>query len=272
MQKKIYAVIGNPVRHSKSPEIYNYLFEKYGINSTYIFAELTENLTADFLQIYAPAMNIAGINVTMPLKSMAAKLAKELDPASSLLESVNTLDLTTGKGYTTDGKGLLLSLEFQGFNPREKNVIVLGAGGAARSIVYELEKTNPSSLIVLNRTYEKAQELAAKIGGVVNADSLANIKSYTNNCDLLINCTSMGMTGSNPMDLTFLSSMKKAAFVYDIIYEPKRTELLKASSRYGFCTCNGLDMLICQAFYAFNIFTGIMPDRKDRTELLNILN
>ena len=271
MNRKVYAVIGSPVHHSKSPDIYNYLFKKHGLNGTYISIELTKDNLPEFIDTYAPAMNLAGINVTMPLKDAVAKTATNLDKTSSLLGAVNTLDLTTGKGYTTDGKGMVLSLIYQGFNIKDKNIVVMGAGGAAKSVVYELSQHSPASLTVLNRTKEKAQDLA-DMAGNVQADSLFEINKYINNCDLLINCTSMGMSGKPQMDLSLADCLNSNTFVYDIIYEPRETELLKKAKAKGCKISNGIDMLICQALYAFEIYTGILPNKEDRDELIEMLS
>lgn len=271
LQKKIFAVIGNPVSHSKSPDIYNYLFKKYNIDGTYIAIELNEENIEQFLKEFAKGMNLKGVNVTMPLKEKAATLSRRLDSLSGLLKTVNTLDLTTGTGYTTDGKGLLLSLNYQGFDITGKNVVVIGAGGAAKSICYEIARSKVNSLTILNRTLLKAKELADIVGGAIKTDDLSKMDEYMHDCDLLINCTSIGMKGNDFEDLSFIHLLKKNSFVYDIIYEPRKTGLLKEAEKNNIKCCNGLDMLICQAFYAFEIFAGIMPDKEERDELLNIL-
>ncbi len=271
LQKKIFAVIGNPVSHSKSPDIYNYLFKKYNIDGTYIAIELNEENIEQFLKEFAKGMNLKGVNVTMPLKEKAATLSRRLDSLSELLKTVNTLDLTTGTGYTTDGKGLLLSLNYRGFDITGKNVVVIGAGGAAKSICYEIARAKVNSLTILNRTLLKAKELADIVGGAIKTDDLSKMDEYMQDCDLLINCTSIGMKGKDFEDLSFINLLKKNSFVYDIIYEPRKTRLLKEAEKNNIKCCNGLDMLICQAFYAFEIFSGIMPDKEERDELLNML-
>lgn len=271
MQKKIFAVIGNPVSHSKSPDIYNYLFKKYNIDGTYIAIELNEENIEQFLKEFAKGMNLKGVNVTMPLKEKAATLSRRLDSLSELLKTVNTLDLTTGTGYTTDGKGLLLSLNYRGVDITGKNVVVIGAGGAAKSICYEIARAKVNSLTILNRTLLKAKELADIVGGAIKTDDLSKMDEYMQDCDLLINCTSIGMKGKDFEDLSFINLLKKNSFVYDIIYEPRKTRLLKEAEKNNIKCCNGLDMLICQAFYAFEIFSGIMPDKEERDELLNML-
>lgn len=268
LRKAVYGVIGSPIEHSKSPDIYNYLFEKYSIDAVYIAIELGGHNIQQFLSEYIVPLNIAGLNVTMPLKEIVAKNAKKLDDLSAKLMSVNTLDCTSGTGYTTDGKGLLLSLDYQGINVTGKKVVVMGAGGAARSICYELWQKGAVQ-VILNRTKEKAVAVGKDLKAV--GDSLDNIKLYMGNCDILINCTSMGMEGKDFEDFSFLNILPANAFVYDIVYEPRETRLLEKAKERGLAACNGLDMLICQALYAFKIYTGIMPSKEDRDAISRIL-
>ena len=271
MSKKIFGVVGFPVKHSKSPDIYNYLFKKYNIDAMYIPIELDEKQIDDFFNNYTHALSLAGINLTMPHKSWGAKYAKEPDDASKLLGSVNTINLETGRGYTTDGMGLILSLKYQGIDIKNKNVVVLGAGGAAKSICYELSKEGVKELIILNRTKDKAVFLADLLGDMAKGDSFNTLPFYIKECDIIINCTSMGMTGKEEMDLSLFSSLSRSTVIYDVIYEPRQTRLIEYGKNKGCKTIGGIDMLICQALYAFEIFTGNPPCKEDRDELIDIL-
>lgn len=269
LRKDIYAVVGSPISHSKSPDIYNFLFEKYSINAVYISIELTLNSVNIFFENFLESMNIKGINVTMPLKEAIANKAKVLDDTSKKLMSVNTFCTKENKGYTTDGKGLLLSLKYQGIDVKNKKVVVLGAGGAAKSVCFELKKAK-ANIAIVNRTVNKANELA-NIIGQASVFSMSDIAGAVKDCDVLINCTNLGMNGYEFDDLSFVDVMKKDVFVYDIVYNPKETKLLKRGKENGFRSCNGMDMLICQALYAFEIFCGIKPTKQDRDKLLGML-
>lgn len=270
MKKDVYLVAGNPVFHSKSPDIYNYLFEKYGIDAVYLPVKLDSDDFRLFADNFIGSLNVKGMNVTMPLKGVAANWIPALDDVSTLLQSVNTIDFRNNKGYTTDGKGFVLSLGYQGIDVKDKNVVVLGAGGAAKSVCYEL-LNNQANVVILNRTVEKAKELCQMLAMSCEYGDLADIAAYMDICDLLINCTSMGMRGRDFETVSFLTQLKKTAFVYDIVYDPSETPLLNKAKRLGLKTSNGLDMLVCQALYAFEIYTGKKPCKQDRDELLNFL-
>ncbi len=277
MAKDIYAVIGSPIFHSKSPIIYNTLFNIYNIDAFYLPIELNEETCDKFLD-YAKNLNLKGINITMPLKTHISKRAKALDSASDFLQSTNTYDLKTGKGYTTDGKGFVASLDF---SLKGKNVVLLGCGGAARSIAFELMSGGINRLTILNRNENKAANLVNSLQCHNNCtlakdsmhfDSLSNIASHTSSCDLLINATSLGMGETDFDNFDFISTLEKTAFVYDIIYNPIETKLLSHCKNANIPCKNGIEMLICQAFFAFEIFTGIMPTDKDKETLLKVIH
>lgn len=270
MKKDVYLVAGNPVFHSKSPDIYNYLFKKYGIDAVYLPVQLDSDDFRLFADNFIGSLNVKGMNVTMPLKEVAAGWISQLDDVSTLLKSVNTIDFRNNKGYTTDGKGIVLSLSYQGVDVKDKSVVVLGAGGAARSVCYELLKSG-AHVTILNRTVEKARYLCQMLQMSCEYGALADIADYMDGCDLLINCTNMGMRGRDFETVSFLTQLKKTAFVYDIVYEPPETLLLNEAKRLGHKTSNGLDMLVCQALYAFEIYTDKKPCKQDRDELLNII-
>lgn len=259
MKKDIYAVIGDPVFHSVSPFIHNTLYNKYGINAIYLPIELNHGNYKKFILEYSKSLNLKGINVTMPLKDDIISILDETDEVSGFLSSVNTVDLKEMKGYTTDGKGFVQSLTVSAV---DKKVVIIGAGGAARAIAYELKKI-ASNIVIINRTIQKAQEIANKLD--VEFDSLDNIEENIIDCDILINTTSCGMAGKADFEnLDFVDKLPSGAHVYDIIYNPIKTALLEKADRKGLTFQNGLGMLICQAFFAFEIFFGIMPSQKDK--------
>ncbi|MBQ9625070.1 MAG: shikimate dehydrogenase, partial [Clostridia bacterium] len=243
--------------------------KKYNIDAEYKAFEVKEDEAEDFFKIKALKLNLLGINVTMPLKDIAAQYVKALDRLSSKIKSVNTVDIVNMKGYTTDGGGLLLSLSYNGIDINDKSVCIIGAGGAAKSVALALQPF-AKSIFILNRTAQKASGLAQLTGANARGFGLENASLQFEDCDVLINCSKMGMCGDNSL-INGLDSLKKNAFVYDIVYEPRETPLLKWAKENGFKYCNGLDMLICQALLAFEIYTGIKPCKQDRDELLKVV-
>lgn len=265
MQKDVYAVIGSPVAHSLSPLIHETLYKRYHIPAVYLPIELQKENVAVFFKDYAKALNLKGVNVTMPLKEEVLPLLDHLDSASSFLQSVNTIDLKTSTGYTTDGSGFVASLNTSGFTLSGKQVVMIGCGAAGRSIAYALCRQDIASLTLLNRTEEKAKALAKRLGAPnTSGRALSALESCIEHCDLLINTTNLGMEGSQGFnDLSFLEKAKPACHVYDIVYHPRETKLLTTAKALGLSGQNGLSMLIHQAFDAFALWFSIQPTGSD---------
>lgn len=273
MQKDVYAVIGSPVAHSLSPLIHETLYERYHIPAVYLPIELQKENVAVFFKDYAKALNLKGVNVTMPLKEEVLPLLDHLDSASSFLQSVNTIDLKTSTGYTTDGSGFVASLKTSGFTLSGKQVVMIGCGAAGRSIAYALCRQDIASLTLLNRTEEKAKALAKRLGAPnTSGRALSALESCMEHCDLLINTTNLGMAGSQDFnDLSFLEKAKTTCHVYDIVYHPKETQLLKRAKALGLTRQNGLSMLIHQAFDAFTLWFSLSPNQDDLKKVQYII-
>ena len=259
---KEYCVIGDPVEHSLSPMIYNTLFSHYGLdNCTYakkrVSAETLPGFIASIQQL-----GICGFNVTMPLKTAVLPYLNYQD--ASIVCGANTVvvESTSGlAGWSTDAQGFERNLEQNGHSFRGARVVFLGSGGAAQALVHAASR-EAAAVTVLNRTPEHAAPLAKLPGVSVGLLNTENIACALPDCTLLINCTPLGMTGvqSNFADLSFLAKLPKAALVCDLIYDPPQTQFLAEAARTGHPVLNGLGMLIWQAFYAFEKFTGILPD------------
>lgn len=269
MKKNIYAVIGDPVFHSLSPLIHNYLYKQYNINAEYIPIEIKKDNISN-LDIFIKGLDLKGLNVTMPHKESVIQFLDIVDINSRFAVNTITIRDNIKKGYSTDGNGFILSLDEISFDPKNKNIVILGAGGACRAIVDALVKTSPKSLSVLNRSLPAINTLQ-KTYSSIKTDTLDSINTYMENCDLLINTTPLGMkTDFESFD--FLAKLKKDAIVYDIIYNPYETNLLKNAKNLNLATTNGIHMLIYQAFLAFNLFFDIMPTQKDKDHILNLIN
>lgn len=260
---KIAAIIGHPVEFSLSPAMHNAGFASLGIDWAYAAFDVAPGKAGDALAAMR-TLGIAGLSVTMPHKHDVAAAVDELDPAAAALRSVNTV-VAIGdgrlRGYSTDGAGFIASLADEGVSVGGCRIAVLGAGGAARSIVDALARCGAAEIIVINRTHATAQaavELAAGGGRVGNVSDVTA-------CDIVINTTSVGMGASPtstdgndvPLDPTLLRS---AHVVADIVYHPRVTPLLAAARAAGATTVDGLGMLVHQAVLQEQCWTGLTPE------------
>ncbi|MEE3481204.1 MAG: shikimate dehydrogenase [Lachnospiraceae bacterium] len=264
---RLICLLGHPVGHSLSPAMHNAAFEKLDLPYAYLaFDCLPENLPAviDGLRM----LNFRGANLTMPLKRDVLPLADELSLVSRVAGSVNTLTFMDDSrlvGTTTDGIGLTESLKFQHVDYIGKNVTLLGAGGAATAIAAQLAVDGAAAIDIFQRkskTFERAEELAEKINSQTpcrarvidqaDADALQNsLKKST----VLINATNVGM-GEDASSLVPEEFLLPGLFVYDIIYEPAETTLLRTARERGLRTSNGADMLLYQGAASFKCWTG----------------
>ncbi len=281
MEQKKLCVIGDPVEHSLSPVIHNTILRHAGLPYEYGRVQVKAGDTEAFLR-RAVREGYAGFNATMPHKTALVKLADELDADAKLYRAVNTVVLREGKirGCNTDGRGFLQMLAESGISPQGRTVLVLGAGGAARAIVLKLAQSGAARIFVCNRTLSRAEALelrplAAEISP--RAEALAEEfpaqitacpfdQQTLSDCalfsDLLINTTPMGMTAvADQFDsLAFLEQLPGGVPVCDIIYSPPETPLLCRAKELGHPTMNGLGMLIYQAIFALEEFTGTEID------------
>lgn len=266
-----YYVIGHPVEHSLSPLIHNMLYHWYNIkNCKYDYQEVHSSNLKVFLA-KLKHNHVYGFNVTMPLKM---EICNYLDVADeSVVAGANTVVVRNGQlyGYSTDASGLAKSIQSSGYDYTAKRIVVLGGGAVAETIIPDMIAKEAKSITILNRTEEKATKIAQRHH--IHADALHNIEIYMPTCDILINTTPLGMTGmpNDFEDFTFLDHLPATALVYDVIYSPQRTALLKNAQTRGIHTANGLGMLIWQAFYAFLHFFGIMPTEENYHQMLALL-
>ncbi|CAB3289963.1 Shikimate dehydrogenase (NADP(+)) [Methanocaldococcus lauensis] len=262
---KVVGLIGHPVEHSFSPIMHNAAFKDKGLNYVYLaFDVLPEKLK--YVIDGAKALGIVGFNVTIPHKVEIIKYLDELDESAKLIGAVNTIKIENNKavGYNTDGIGARLSLEEEIGKVKDKTILILGAGGAARAVAFELAKDN--NIIIANRTVEKAEKLAKEIAEKLNKKFGEEVKfSSLNNdfsdVDIIINATPVGMYPNVDVEpLIKADQIKPDMVVMDLIYNPLETTLLKEAKKVGAKTINGLGMLIYQGAVAFKIWTGIEPN------------
>lgn len=261
---KICALIGDPVEHTMSPAMHNAAFKRLGLDYIYVpFRVRKEALEQAVAGIRA--LNIRGFNITIPHKVAIIPLLDGLDPIAEKIGAVNTVLNDDGelRGYNTDAAGFLRALRERGVEPAGKNMVVLGAGGASRAIAYILAE-NDARLTILNRKsgLDKAGEIAWRISrdlgkevGVLELDP-ENLAGALDKADVLINATSVGMSphgGETPVPARFL---KAGLVVFDIVYNPMMTRLLKEAEAAGARTIGGTDMLAWQGALAFEKWTG----------------
>lgn len=259
--KKIYGLIGYPVKHSLSPLMHNAAFQSLKINAEYRLFPLKEDELKDFLKDFKKN-NIFGLNVTIPYKEKVIPFLDNLSEEANLIGAVNTIRRIDDKleGFNTDGEGFLKHLtEDLGFNSQGKIIAVFGAGGAGRAISVYLSQKRPKSITIYDIDKTKVSVLVRHLKENFHntefrsANSIAELNIQ--NSDLLINATPLGLKESDPclIDEKFLH---KNLLVYDLIYNPEETKLLKLAKTKGAKTSNGLGMLLCQGMLSFKIWTN----------------
>lgn len=256
-------VIGDPVGHSKSPLIQNTMLRALGLDYIYLCQHVPRGKTAEWLRC-ASFCGYAGFNATMPHKEALVSLMDHLDEDAAMYGAVNTVAIREGSyyGYNTDGRGFLASLHQADIETEGKRVLLLGAGGAAKAVAPKLVQAGKAQQVfVANRTREKAAALCAQDeeGRLTPAGfDRETLCSLAEQADLVVNCTNLGMDGTNSQfeDLSFLDNLRPEAAVCDVIYSPDETLLLQKARLSGHRTLNGLGMLVWQAIFALEHFTG----------------
>lgn len=259
-QGKKAFIIGHPVAHSRSPVIHGYWLKQYGLLGTYERIDVHPLNVEAFLSSL-PNSGFAGGNVTIPHKEAAFGAADVIDEAGELIGAANTLWLEDGKLYAsnTDAFGFMSDLDQRVDGWRNAGTaLVLGAGGAARAILFALEQAGINDIRVVNRTVARAQELADRFGDRVSAHSFDAVNELAKDAELVVNTTALGMGGQGelPLDVSLLPS---SAIAIDIVYTPLETPFLAAAAQHGIATVDGLGMLLHQAIPGFEKWFGVRP-------------
>lgn len=254
--KKIYGVIGDPIEHSLSPIMHNAAFRQLGINCVYhAFRVSFENITSAILG--AKALGFGGLNVTIPLKEKALDVV-DADPLTKKIGAVNTIDFKDKIiGYNTDGIGAKRALEKHDIDVADKRVLLLGSGGAARAIAFQFAKDG-ATLIIANRTVSRAVELAQEVRTMGDAigTGLEDLPILIKKADILVNSTSVGMFPRMDETLITADQMHSGLVVFDVVYNPIETRLLREAKKAGALTIDGVDMLVHQGAESFRIWTS----------------
>lgn len=261
---KKLCVIGDPVLHSKSPLIQNTMIRALGLNYEYLCQPVKrEELPAWLDRVRAEGW--AGFNATMPHKEALVPHMDELDEDAKLYGAVNTVCNINGKlyGFNTDGGGFARALAGAGIPIQGSKFMLLGAGGAAKAVTLKLVQQGARQVVICNRTVEKAAVLATHAPGIMSTSGFSpeELAEAAANCDVLINCTNLGMAGSPEFEtLAFLDALPGGAPVCDLIYHPLETALLARARALGHPAMNGLPLLIHQAILALEHFTNTQID------------
>jgi shikimate dehydrogenase len=270
---KIIGLIGENIENSFSPFIHNQIIIKYSLNFCYLPFQVKE---ADLNKAVQgiKALNIKGVNITFPYKEKVIEFLDEVKESARRIGAVNTIVNNKGNltGYNTDLIGFKKSLQEDGkFVIKEKNAVILGAGGAARGVIYTLLEEGVEEINIFNRTLEKAKKIKQDFSPFFPQSSINifsfgqnNIKDKIKEATLLVNATSIGM--ASQIDNTPLPDEKlfhPNLLVYDLIYHPSKTLFLKQAERAGAKIINGLPMLVYQGIESFYLWTGLKPEGKE---------
>jgi len=247
--------------------MHNAAFRHLGLDFIYV----PFNVQSDDLGVAVSAIrafSMVGVNLTIPHKEQVVSLLDWVDDDALKIGSVNTIVNDEGmlRGYSTDGYGFIEDLISSGKSPESAKVVVLGAGGSARAIIFTLARRGAAEIAVVNRTYSRALELTIALNGVLGEEKIKPValdsdeaKQSISAADLLVNCTSVGMypdTDAQPIPSDWLHD---GLFVYDQIYNPAETDLLREAKKTGARTANGIGMLVHQGARSFELWTGQKP-------------
>lgn len=264
---KLICVIGHPIKHSKSPLMHNAALKKAEEDAVYMAFDIETDELEGFVA-GVRAMGITGANVTIPHKENIIKYLDGVTKEAEIIGAVNTIYRDGDKliGDNSDGKGFILSLMKESeFDPKDKKILILGAGGASKAVTAKLADEGASEIYIYDIDRKRAEELVEQIMksaeknvkiSIADKNSIENIAKESN---LLVNCTPIGMKESDP-ELLSDEVFNSEQVVYDLIYNPPKTKLLKSAEKKGAKIVNGLGMLVYQGAISFERWTGKKPD------------
>jgi shikimate dehydrogenase len=261
-RSRIAGVMGWTVAHSRSPRLHGYWLRTYGIDGAYIPLPVRAEHVAAALRAL-PVLGFAGVNVTVPHKEAALSIVDHTDSAARRIGAVNTIVVAPDgslDGRNSDGFGFMENLRtgVPGWSPETGPAVILGAGGSARAVAVALLEGGVSEIRIVNRTAERAERLSKDIGGPFRVYGWDERESALGDAALLVNTTTLGMSGQLPLELA-LDRLPTTAVVNDIVYSPLETALLAAARARGNRVVDGLGMLLHQARPGFAAWFGVKP-------------
>lgn len=272
---KIFCVIGNPVKHSKSPIIHNFIFNKLGLDAIYVAFEVKDLKTFfSFLR----DVGISGVSITIPYKVESMNYVDWVDEMAGRIGAINTIKNEEGflKGFNTDIEGIIKAFEVKGITTlKGKSSLVLGTGGVSRSTVYALILLGTHTIVVAGRSEEKTKTLIDEVKpyfGDIEGINFENVDSIVNEVDLIANCTPIGMvpdTDSLPVNANLI---QKKHIVFDTVYTPSETKLLEIAKNVGAKVVYGVDMFVFQALSQQRIWINREDVFSLRDDIIDLLN
>jgi len=269
---KFAGIIGYPLSHSLSPSMHNFIYQKLGIEIVYKKWEIEEKN----LELHIGKINnddFVGANVTVPYKEKIVPILDEIKDEAVFTGAVNTIVKNNNKliGYNTDVYGIKETLDIQFKNDEINNVVIFGAGGAAKAALYVLFQRGLKNLTIINRTKANAVKMVDQFNDfnfehcVLTFNEIPKIKTACQSTNLIINTTILGMKGSgyeniSPVDSTFIDSN---SVIFDMVYNPTKTQLIKIALDKNANIIEGLNMLVYQAIKSIELWTGISPSFDD---------
>ncbi len=256
---QIYGIIGDPIKHTLSPLFQNQLFSHGYLNAVYVPFHVKAGDLREAI-IGLRALNVAGFNVTVPHKESIIPFLDQLTPQAKAIGAVNTVSRIDDRflGHNTDGDGFLLSLRNDLlFEPAEKKILILGAGGTAKAIAYTLNKHAAQQIDIFNRTVSTAEKLINQLKIFGKALTPSDLKTKLGDYDLIINATSLGI--SDPIESALsqaeMAGVKDSCLIYDVVYSATETSFIHFASEQALRHANGLGMLAGQGALAFEYWT-----------------
>lgn len=265
---KIIGIFGDPIEHTLSPLIHNEAFSYLGLDYCYVAFNVKKDKLKEATEAIR-ALNIRGVNITVPHKETVIQYIDEVSDEAKNIGAVNTILNNEGilKGFNTDVNGFILSLKDEGISIKNKNFLILGAGGAAKAIVYGILKEG-GKVYIYNRTPSKALAIKEKFKKFGFIEIVEMDKSVTEKIDVIVNATSLGLKKDDPMPLN--PELIKPEHVYcDIVYP--ETPLMREAERIGCKVVGGIGMLLWQAAFAFKIWTEVEAPIEIMKKTLNKL-
>jgi shikimate dehydrogenase len=259
---RVCGIIGDPIEHTLSPVMHNAAFLEMGLDYVYLPFRVAEKDLHGAIKGLR-ALNIAGINVTIPHKVEVMPLLDEVDEMAGYIGAVNTIVNQNGilKGYNTDASGFYRVFTVNKIEIKKKKIVILGAGGAARAVAFILADKS-AEITILNRSLDAAQAIAQRIFKTLRSEikigdlNSKHLQSSLEEADIVVNATSLGMSPQLAETPVPVSLLNERMLVVDIIYNPLQTRLLKEAEKKGARVINGLEMLVQQGAAAFELWTG----------------
>lgn len=262
--KKVFGLLGHPIGHSMSPIMHEAAYKNMNKEATYVGFDVAPDQLEQAVKGIR-ALGISGCNVTIPHKVEVMNYLDEIDEEARQIGAVNTIVNVNGylKGFNTDGRGYIQSLLTVTESLTQKNILVIGAGGAARAVISAMAAHQPSKIVIANRTEEKAQILAdmfSDVSASIQVLSILEAEKQLGDFSIIINTTSVGMSPNVADQPISLKNLAKGSVVSDLIYNPLETVLLKEAKQKKAHTLNGVGMFVQQGALSIEHWTGRFPD------------